>query len=263
MRITAACIALAAALPAAGALAGQTIKWDQAERHVGDEVTVDGRVLGVHCSPSSCVLGFDPAFKRFTAVVEARSFDTFPPRDIDRLYNGRRVRVHGKIEKRDGKPEIVVEMPDDLTLVHAERGPQRDGDRSLRTQTEILERLADVLARIEDLTERLGATQERMETLLAQMEQQGAALAAAQASQQAGPPAPLPTDGEPQPRPAYERLRTVKRGMSRSEVQRLIGQPQYVEGGGGGWSTWYYGYGRSVSFDGRGRAQSLVGFPAP
>ncbi len=263
MRITAACFALAAALPAS-ALAGQTIKWDQAERHVGEEVTVDGRVLGVHCSPLSCLLAFDPTFNRFTAVVQARNFDAFSPKDMDRLYSGRRVRVHGKIEKLDGKPEIIVEMPDDLTRIHAERDPQRDGDRSLRAQTEILERLADVLARIEDLTERLGATQERMETLLAQMEQQGAALAAAQASQQAGPPPPPPPSyGEPQPRPGYETLRTVKRGMSRSTVQRLIGQPQYVEGGGGGWTTWYYGYGRSISFDGRGRAQSMVGFPTP
>ena len=73
----------------------------------------------------------------------------------------------------------------------------------------------------------------------------------------------LPSGGEPQPRPGFEALRTVKRGMTRADVQRLVGQPSYVEPSSGGWTTWYYGYGRSISFDGRGRAQSFVGFPSP
>ena len=264
MRTTAACVVLAAALGTAPALASKVIKWDQAERHVGEEVTVDGRVLGVHCSPLSCLLAFDPTFNRFTAIVQARNFDTFPPQDFDRLYSGKRVRVRGKIQTRDGKPEIVVEQPDQLSLVHAERNKQREGQQSDRAaQTEILERLGDILARIEELTERLAATQERMDSLLAQMEQRQAQLAALQASQQPAPPPAAPSYGEPQPRPAYETLRTVKRGMTRGEVARLIGQPQYVESSGGGWTTWYYGFGRSISFDARGRAQSLVGFPPP
>ena len=55
----------------------------------------------------------------------------------------------------------------------------------------------------------------------------------------------------------------MKRGMSANDVRRLIGDPQIVEPAGNGWTTWSYGYGRSVSFDDRGRAQSLTGFPNP
>jgi uncharacterized coiled-coil protein SlyX len=226
-------------------------------------VTVDGRILGVHCTEQSCVLAFDPTFNRLRAVIRAKHFDTFPPKDLDRLYSGRRVRVHGKLERRGGTPEIEIEGPDDLVLVHAERRQQKEAERALRTQVELLERLGDVLDTVTELTERMAATQERMETLLAQMEQREVALAAAQAAAQPPPPPPPPSGGEPQPRPAFEALRTIKRGMSRAEVQRLVGQPQYVEQSGGGWSTWYYGYGRSISFDQRGRAQSFVGFPAP
>jgi hypothetical protein len=51
--------------------------------------------------------------------------------------------------------------------------------------------------------------------------------------------------------------------MSRAEVLRLVGEPLSVEDTGGGWSIWNYGYGRSITFDARGRVQSLVGFPAP
>jgi len=238
------------------ARAETTVPWDEAEKHVGEEVTVEGRVLGVHCSPLSCLLAFDPTFNRFTAVIQAESFGTFPPGDLDRRFSGKRVQVHGKIQMRDGKPEIVVAKTEELELVP---GKKRDDARLAQAQTETLERLADVLARVEELTERMVATQERVEALLAQIEQTQAALAAAQGEQAA--PAAAPSNGQPPPRPAYERLRSVKRGMSRAEVERLIGEPTFVDNGSGGWTTWYYGYGRSVSFDTRGRAQSLMGFP--
>ena len=115
--------------------------------------------------------------------------------------------------------------------------------------------------RLADVTEHLAAAQERMETAVTQLEQREAAIAAAQVSQ-AAPPPPA-SYGEPQPRPAYESLRTVKRGMTQAEVRRLVGDPIYVESSGGGWTTWAYGYGRTISFDARGRATALVGFPPP
>jgi len=254
MRRAAMIFALALAVPAH---AVTTIPWEDAEKHVGEEVVVKGRVLGVHCSPLSCLLAFEPTFNGFTAVVQAEHFDLFPPDQLDDLFSGKQVTVHGTIVEKDRKPEIVVGGPDDLKVGLAERRKERD---DARAETEVLERLGAVLDQITELTARLAATQERMETLLVQLEQRTTALAAAQ---QPPPPPPQPSYGEPQPRPAYEALRTVKRGMSRNDVARLIGQPEYVEYGGGGWMTWYYGFGRSVSFDPRGRAQSLVGFPPP
>src|SRR5215467_13601846 len=257
MRRSSAALVVAIVLCAA-VRAETTVPWDEAEKHVGEETTVEGRVLGVHCSQLSCLLAFDPTFNRFTAVIQAESFNTFPPADLDRRFSGKRVQVHGKIQTRDGKPEIVVGKTEDLALV-SPRKRDEAVERATLAQTEAIERLGDVLGRIEELTERMVATQERVEQLLAQIESTQAALAAAQAAQ-AIPPAP-PSYGEPQPRPAYEQLRTVKRGMSRADVERLIGEPVYVDNGTGGWTTWYYGYGRSISFDTRGRAQSLSGFP--
>jgi uncharacterized coiled-coil protein SlyX len=260
MRFAAILLLLAAARPAA-ADTERLVAWDDADKHIGEEATVEGRVVGVHCSPLSCLLAFEPTFNRFTAVVQARSFDTFPPAELERRYSGKRVRVHGKIEQRDGKPEIVVEKPDDLAQVGAARRREREGEAATAT-ADAAQRMADVLERVGELTERMAAVQERMEALLARLEEHEAALAAAQQASQPPPPPP-PSYGEAQPRPAYESLRTVKRGMSRADVQRLIGQPQFAEDSGGGWSTWYYGFGRSITFDARGRAQSLVGFPSP
>jgi hypothetical protein len=259
MRTALALVVLLAATPVAAA--DEPISWEDAGKHVGEEATVEGRVVGVHCSPLSCLLAFEPTFNGFTAVVQAESFDVLPPDDLERRWSGKRVRVHGRIEERDGKPEIVVQSPDAIAPAGRARAQAREAEQVMRSQAEVVDRLADVLTRIEELTERLADVQARMDTLLVEIEQRQAALAAAQAS--VPPPPPAPSFGEPQQRPGFEALRTVKRGMSQSDVARLVGQPLYVERGSEGWSTWYYGYGRSVSFDGRGRAQGVVGFPAP
>jgi outer membrane protein assembly factor BamE (lipoprotein component of BamABCDE complex) len=58
-------------------------------------------------------------------------------------------------------------------------------------------------------------------------------------------------------------LRSIKRGMTSDEVARLVGAPLSSEGNGSGSFVWDYGYGRTITFDRRNRATSLVGFPAP
>ncbi|MFN8545373.1 MAG: hypothetical protein U0807_14360 [Candidatus Binatia bacterium] len=234
-----------------------TINWDEAESHVGSEVVVKGRVLGVHCSPTACLLAFEPGFNRFTAVIQAEHFDVFPPDRLDDLFSGKRVQVHGTIVEKEKKPEILVAGVNDLKVTLAERRQEQE-EAATRQQAELFDRMTGVLEQLVTLTERMAATQERMEMVLAQMEQRQSLLASAQPA----PPAP-PAWGEPQPRPAYEALRTVKRGMSPADVERLIGQPESIQYGAGGWVTWSYGFGRSISFDARGRAQSMVGFPAP
>jgi hypothetical protein len=48
--------------------------------------------------------------------------------------------------------------------------------------------------------------------------------------------------------------------MSVADFERLAGSPVRVIDSGNGWTTWDYGGGRVVTFDNRGRAQSLNGF---
>jgi hypothetical protein len=252
-----------AAVPAVAATT--VITWDEAENHVGEEVVVKGRVLGVHCSPTACLLAFEPGFNRFTAVVQARSFDVLPPERLDDMFSGKKVQVHGTIVLNDRKPEIVIDNPADLKVAISERAKeerQAETDHA-EAQADVVARLGTVLDQIVALTERMAATQERMDTLLAQIEQRNAILAAQQQQQAAAASTPVQNWGEPAPRPAYEALRTIKRGMTPDQVVRLIGQPNYTEYGSGGWTTWYYAFGRSVSFDTRGRVQSFSGFPNP
>jgi hypothetical protein len=244
---------------ALGAQAAEPIRWDEATHHVGESVVVEGRVLGVHCSPLSCLLAFDPTFNRFTAVIQAARFADFPsPEELDRRYSGRLVRVRGTVREVDGKPEIVLEQPADITLnepAPTKEDMARESQQAVDAQVQAVERLTAVLERLDDLIARMADTQDRMETVLARLEERTVELAAAQASP---PPAPLVYQAPP--RPAYEQLRSLKRGMTPDEVERLAGPPQYVQNSANGGMTWYYDAGRSISFNSRGRAEGLIGF---
>jgi hypothetical protein len=236
--------------------AGPLVPWDETEQHIGEEATVEGRILGVHCSPLSCVLAFDPSFSRFRVVIQARRFTVFPPEQLSDRYSGKRVHVHGKIAQGGGHPEISIDRPDDLTVMVAERRreQQQRADDAQQANADLLNRVAASLERLEAITEQILATQERLENVLAALEQRTAALesAGAPAVAEVGPPL----------RHGYERERSVKRGMSRSDVARLMGDPQSVDQGAGGWATWYWDGGQSVTFDARGHVQSLTGFSA-
>ena len=253
---------IVAGLIASTALAADTpIPWNEAESHVGERVTVEGRVLGIHCSPTSCLLAFDPTFNRFTAVVQAKDFKTLPPEKLDAGYVGRQVRVQGTIQLLDRKPEIVVERAEDLQLVVTAEDRTRTREAA---QADVTDRLDEILDRLDDLAARLDATQTRIEQVAVALQQQSEQLAAIEAAANAQPPAEAPPSyGYAQPRPGWEALRTVKRGMTSDEVARLVGAPITSESNASGGFIWDYGYGRTITFDRRNRATALVGFPAP
>lgn len=237
------------------------IPWDEAGKHVGEEVTVEGIVQGIHCTALSCLLAFEPTFKKFTAVIPGARFNAFPPPDVlEETYAGKRVRAHGTVRLLDGKPEIPLQTPADLTLAplsSEERQRARDEAQQTRTeilarQTEVLEQLAETLQSLQEVVDRLAASQERTEGVLTRLDEQIAALAAAQGAMS------TPVYDMPPP-PAYEALRSVKRGMTAQDVVRLAGNPLQVQRWNGG-EIWQYDYGRTVTFNSRGRVEALVGF---
>ena len=230
--------------------------------------TVEGRVLGVHCSPLSCLLAFDPTFNRFTAVVQAAELRARFPPDAARA---RATPAGGcactaRSRAIDRKPEIVVDDP--TTSRSCATEPERARRRERRARAQDADRGARAprrrcSTRVDGADRAHGRTQERMETLLAQLEQRAPR----------SPRARRPAAGRrPRRRATASRAAPGVRGAAhrssaawrRPTSQRLIGEPpDRRAAAGNGWTTWYYDYGRSVSFDGRGRAQSMVGFPAP
>jgi hypothetical protein len=246
-------------LPAT-ARGADVLGWQDAAKHVGEQATVEGVVAAVHCSPLACSIAFEPTFTRFTAIIQAERFDVFPPAELEARYKGRRIRITGTIETIDGKPRMQIAKPEALALVQDEKRPDaqgvaRDSEPAATVsgaQAEILDRLAEILQRLDTLSEQLAATEERMAGLLSYLDERERNLAAAQMTP-AGPP-PI------RPAPAAQSLRSLKRGMSSGDVERLAGRPLDVIDEGNGWTTWDYGGGRAVTFDNRGRVQSLTGW---
>ncbi len=135
----------------------RVIPWGEADQHVGETITVEGRVVDVHCSPLTCLLAFEPSFNKFTAAIPADRFKMFPPDDLEERFVGKPVRVHGTIVDLGNKPEIVVTSPDALRVTRGERRREREErrDQQATAQAEAMDRLSDAVARVEDLTARL------------------------------------------------------------------------------------------------------------
>ncbi|HJQ85392.1 MAG TPA: hypothetical protein VKA21_15000, partial [Candidatus Binatia bacterium] len=102
--VTAAAIAVAAAALAA---APSGIGWRDAGNHVGEVVTVEGEVTAVHTTADTCVLEFADDPRAFRVVVLVPFFGG-APREPERLYRGRVVRVTGRVQRFQGRPELAL-----------------------------------------------------------------------------------------------------------------------------------------------------------
>ncbi len=96
----------------------QSITPEQAQKHVGEKVTVEGVVMQVtHTSKSNTTFAnFCAPYPNhcFAAVVFSASQPSFP----DALsWKGRKVRVSGVVRLYQGKPEVVLEKKNQLILL--------------------------------------------------------------------------------------------------------------------------------------------------
>lgn len=95
----------------------EVVSWRQAQRHVGEFVTVEGTIVLTRRTEKACFLNFHPEWQHtFTAVIFARRFDAFPAQP-EAHYRGRTVRVTGLVRAYQGKPEIVLESPDQIEVI--------------------------------------------------------------------------------------------------------------------------------------------------
>lgn len=106
---------LLGALFAARAAFAQVIAADEAARHVGENVTVEGDVATVICSPLACLVSFTADYSGLAASIPGDVVSRFPsPKET---YANRRVRVRGTVVDRNGRPRIEVTDPAALQVV--------------------------------------------------------------------------------------------------------------------------------------------------
>ncbi|HPB60104.1 MAG TPA: OB-fold nucleic acid binding domain-containing protein [Candidatus Saccharicenans sp.] len=93
------------------------ISWEEAANYYGQTVWVRGRVVAANNTGKVCFLNFHRNWKRyFTVVIFASSFSRFPE-PPEKLYLNKEIRVYGRIKEYQGKPEIIVESPDQIEII--------------------------------------------------------------------------------------------------------------------------------------------------
>lgn len=106
------CFAIGIGATPVGALAQATVPDTAAARYVGQTVTVEGVVANVFTSRAgNTFLNFGAAYpnQTFSAVVFSRAAGRFPNLP---QWEGRRVRVTGRVQLYRGRPEIILNSPE-------------------------------------------------------------------------------------------------------------------------------------------------------
>ncbi|MDP6849664.1 MAG: hypothetical protein QGH51_05435 [Planctomycetota bacterium] len=94
-----------------------TVSWERAPQYMGKVVIAEGKVVGSHNSGRACFLNFKEEWRgQFHVVIFARNFADFPE-SPELYYLNKTVRVQGKVGKHRGAPQIVVNNPDQISVV--------------------------------------------------------------------------------------------------------------------------------------------------
>jgi hypothetical protein len=84
--------------------------------HVGTVVTVEGEVTAARTEGDTCVMEFGPDAGGFRVVLLVPVFSDLPEHP-ERLYQGRRIRATGRIQRFRGAPEMVVRGTNRIEVV--------------------------------------------------------------------------------------------------------------------------------------------------
>ncbi len=93
------------------------ISWQNAADYYGEYVAVEGTVVATYNSGKACFLNFHQDYRRhFSAVIFESSFSLFPL-NPERFYQGKKVCVFGYIKEYTGKPEIILNKPEQIKIL--------------------------------------------------------------------------------------------------------------------------------------------------
>jgi hypothetical protein len=218
---------------AATSVQAETVPASRAGEYVGRDVTVEGRVVATHVSPTATVVAFAPNFAGFTATILASDRAKFPA-DFEERYRGRLVQLTGKIAAYRGKPEMTVRDPSQMAIV---------------VDPNVTPTIAAAMSPVPVPTPRVDV--EEMQRVVIALEERVAALEARLLAAEQALSAPVPAVGRP-PRFGV--------GASASTVRAALGDPTDIRKRGDIGDVWLYASGRSVTFDNSGRVVAWTGF---
>ncbi|MGD8524474.1 MAG: hypothetical protein PVF56_25240, partial [Desulfobacterales bacterium] len=95
-----------------------TIPWDLAGNYIGKYMSVEGKIARTHNSGKACFLNFHNNWARyFSLVIFDNVFHRFPEKP-EEFYLDKFVRARGKIKMYRGRPEIVLNNPNQIEIIN-------------------------------------------------------------------------------------------------------------------------------------------------
>ena len=97
---------------------GQTVvPWQSAGSYEGEVITVEGDVARARLEADTVVIEFSTDDPNAFRAILLIPLITDLPRQPQRLYEGKRVRVTGRIQIWRGQPEMILRSPDEILVV--------------------------------------------------------------------------------------------------------------------------------------------------
>ncbi len=107
-------VAAALALGTVPSAVAAALSPSQAAKHVGETIDVVGTAESVVCSPMACLLSFEAGFSGLVVAIPGDAVAAFP--DPEASYEGKQVRVHGRVAERNGRPRIEIRDPASISI---------------------------------------------------------------------------------------------------------------------------------------------------
>jgi len=98
------------------------VPWNEAHRHVGQQITVEGRVVNTHRSKTNVVfLNFARDWRgKFYIPVFRSAYKTMPTA-AEQFFLNKTIRVTGEVKIFNGAPNIAVNQLSQISVVKADR----------------------------------------------------------------------------------------------------------------------------------------------
>ncbi len=91
------------------------ISWKDAGAHLGQTITIEGRIVDTHDTGAITFLNFSSSRDQFVAVVFAEDYGAFPQPPAE-LYKGKKIWLTGKVTEHQGTPQVVVKSPQQIEV---------------------------------------------------------------------------------------------------------------------------------------------------
>ncbi len=111
------------------------VDWRKAGNYAGQQV-VEGMIVRKYNSGRACFLNFHPDYRQYLSlVIFASDFQKFPSRP-EEYYLNKKVRMKGRVVLYQGRSEIILTSPSQITVVEEKVAPgsaQKEGTKNKKS----------------------------------------------------------------------------------------------------------------------------------